>query len=121
VHKAVLAARSPVFAAMLDHPDTNEAKTGVLSIEDVEFGVLKEMMHFIYSGRCSPEVNEMASDLLIAADKYRLEDLKNHCELILMPMLAFDNVCQLLIISGESSYSLLIISSHFQTCTTQTA
>lgn len=27
VHRAILAARSPVFAAMLRHEDTNEAKT----------------------------------------------------------------------------------------------
>lgn len=26
-HKAILAARSPVFAAMLDHEDTTESKT----------------------------------------------------------------------------------------------
>lgn len=33
VHKAILAARSPVFAAMLQHPDTTESKTvGDLSI-----------------------------------------------------------------------------------------
>lgn len=77
--------------------------------------VLKEMLNFIYSGRCSPDMSEMASDLLIAADKYRylltsvhvyliiimlrLEELKNNCELILMQMLACDNVCHLLIIS----------------------
>jgi hypothetical protein len=40
-HKSILAARSPVFSAMLDHPDTHESKTGVLCIEDVEYMVLK--------------------------------------------------------------------------------
>ncbi|CAD5209573.1 unnamed protein product [Bursaphelenchus xylophilus] len=99
VHKAVLAARSPVFAAMLQHRDTNEAQTGVLCIEDVEYNVMKEMLHFIYSGRCTSDVNEMASDLLIAADKYRLDELKNHCERILIQVLSQDNCCQLLIIS----------------------
>ncbi|CAD5206615.1 unnamed protein product [Bursaphelenchus okinawaensis] len=99
VHKAVLSARSPVFSAMLQHRDTNEARTGVLCIEDVDYGVMKEMLHFIYSGICTSDMNDMASDLLIAADKYRLDDLKSHCEKILIQILSQENCCQLLIIS----------------------
>jgi speckle-type POZ protein len=99
VHKAILAARSPVFAAMFNHEDTDEVKTGVLCIEDVEYSVLREMLNFIYAGRCTPDITDLASDLLIAADKYRLEELKNHCERCLMQALAHDNACQLLIIS----------------------
>lgn len=38
----------------------------------MDYTVAKEMMKYIYSGRCTPEINEFASDLLIAADKYRL-------------------------------------------------
>uniref|UniRef100_A0A914GWL8 BTB domain-containing protein n=1 Tax=Globodera rostochiensis TaxID=31243 RepID=A0A914GWL8_GLORO len=100
VHKAILAARSPVFAAMLQHVDTSESKTGVLEIKDVECGVVKEMLNFIYSGKSSsPEINEIASDLLIAADKYRLEELKTHCEHCLIQAINFENACQLLIIA----------------------
>lgn len=44
---------------------------GTLVIQDVEFNVVKEMLNFIYCGRSSSEINELASDLLIAADKYR--------------------------------------------------
>ncbi|KAL3089949.1 hypothetical protein niasHS_006401 [Heterodera schachtii] len=100
VHKAILAARSPVFAAMLQHVDTSESKTGVLEIKDVEYGVVKEMLNFIYCGKSSSaELNEIASDLLIAADKYRLEELKTHCEHCLIQAINFDNACQLLIIA----------------------
>ncbi|KAI6178578.1 hypothetical protein M3Y98_00515900 [Aphelenchoides besseyi] len=99
VHKAILAARSPVFAAMLTHPDTNEAKTGVLNIEDVDYAVVKEMMHFLYAGRCSPDMPEMASELLIAADKYRLEDLKSDCEKILIQNLTLAESCNVLILA----------------------
>lgn len=99
VHKAILAARSPVFAAMLNHESTSEAKTGVLVIKDVEYSVIKEMLHFIYSGRSSSDLNDQqASDLLIAADKYRLDELKNYCELSLIHLLTTENACQLLVI-----------------------
>lgn len=42
---------------------------------------------------------DMASDLLIASDKYRIEELKNSCEMVLMQMLSFENACHLLIIA----------------------
>lgn len=43
VHKAILAARSPVFAAMLHHVDTSESKTVRKFLKD-----LKQI--FIYIG-----------------------------------------------------------------------
>lgn len=51
-------------------------------IEDLEYDTVMEMLNFIYCGRCLRDVSEtsFASDLLIAADKYRLEELKTHCE-----------------------------------------
>uniref|UniRef100_A0A915LL81 BTB domain-containing protein n=1 Tax=Meloidogyne javanica TaxID=6303 RepID=A0A915LL81_MELJA len=73
VHKAILAARSPVFSAMLQHVDTSESKTGILEIKDVEYNVVKEML--------------------------RLEELKNHCEQSLIQAINFDNACHLLIIA----------------------
>lgn len=44
---------------------------GILEIKDVEYNVVKEMLRFIYCGKSSGELSEIASDLLIAADKYR--------------------------------------------------
>lgn len=86
-HRAILAARSPVFSAMFMHADTNEAKNvgperkslspqGVLVIEDLDMEVVRELVNYIYAGRFSRDVGEQAGDLLIAADKYRLEQLK---------------------------------------------
>uniref|UniRef100_A0A1I7X095 BTB domain-containing protein n=1 Tax=Heterorhabditis bacteriophora TaxID=37862 RepID=A0A1I7X095_HETBA len=75
-HRAILAARSPVFQAMLMHEDTNETKSGVLEICDLDYDVVYEMVYYIYCGRCQREISDIASDLLIAADKYRLEELK---------------------------------------------
>jgi len=102
-HRAILAARSPVFAAMFEHPDTHEVKNGLLVIEDLDYDVVSEMLSYIYSGRCSRDINDLAMELLVAADKYRLEELKAHCERHLIQSLAFDNACQLLILSDMHS------------------
>ncbi|CAB3408170.1 unnamed protein product [Caenorhabditis bovis] len=97
-HKAILAARSPVFGAMLTHTDTNEAKTSVLEINDMEYDVAHEMIYYIYCGKCQKDISDIATDLLIAADKYRLEELKTHCEKFLVENLTIENACTLLIL-----------------------
>ncbi|PIO63852.1 BTB/POZ domain protein [Teladorsagia circumcincta] len=97
-HRAILAARSPVFQAMLMHELTNETKSGVLEISDLDYDVVYELVYYIYCGRCQKDIGDIATDLLIAADKYRLVELKNHCEKFLVENLANENVCQLLII-----------------------
>jgi len=91
-----------VFAAMLTH-DTGEAKNGVLEIKDLDFDVVMEMLNFIYSGRCPRGLTEMAAELLVAADKYRLTDLKVHCEKALISALATENACEFLILSDRHS------------------
>ena len=67
VHKAILAARSPVFAAMFQH-DLEENKQGFVSITDLDIDVLREMLRFIYTGKVT-KLETMADSLLAAADK----------------------------------------------------
>ncbi len=67
VHKAVLAARSPVFAAMFQH-EMEEKKQNRVEITDVDPVVLREMLRFIYTGKSS-NLDKMEADLLSAADK----------------------------------------------------
>uniref|UniRef100_A0A914YMY6 Uncharacterized protein n=1 Tax=Panagrolaimus superbus TaxID=310955 RepID=A0A914YMY6_9BILA len=97
VHKAILAARSPVFSAMLDHENTEESRTGIMNITDVDGPVIKEMLKYLYSGYYSEDL-DLAEDLLIAADKYRLDELKQNCERTLMKGIKFDNACHMCII-----------------------
>ncbi|MGH0141172.1 UNVERIFIED_CONTAM: hypothetical protein FKN15_062705 [Acipenser sinensis] len=72
-HKAILAARSPVFSAMFEH-EMEESKKNRVEINDVEPEVFKEMMCFIYTGK-APNLDKMADDLLAAADKGRFASL----------------------------------------------
>uniref|UniRef100_A0A8C6EGB7 Speckle-type POZ protein n=1 Tax=Moschus moschiferus TaxID=68415 RepID=A0A8C6EGB7_MOSMO len=100
-HKAILAARSPVFSAMFEH-EMEESKKNRVEINDVEPEVFKEMMCFIYMGK-APNLDKMADDLLAAADKYVLERLKVMCGDALCSKLSVENAREILILAGLHS------------------
>ncbi|EGW04286.1 speckle-type POZ protein [Cricetulus griseus] len=77
-HKAILAARSPVFRAMFEH-DMEERRKNCAEIHDLEPQVFKAMMDFIYTGKVTV-FHSMADSIPAAADKYGLERLKVMCE-----------------------------------------
>ncbi|XP_046983915.1 ankyrin repeat domain-containing protein 65-like [Schistocerca americana] len=77
-HRAVLAARSPVFRAMFQH-DTLEASCGEVRIADVEGPVLRQLLSYMYTLQ-APHTTDTAPELLTAADKYGLSALKAACE-----------------------------------------
>ncbi|XP_062702249.1 protein roadkill isoform X5 [Aedes albopictus] len=101
VHKAILAARSPVFAAMFEH-EMEERKQNRVAITDVDHEVLKEMLRFIYTGK-APNLDKMADDLLAAADKYALEKLKVMCEEALCVNLSVETAAETLILADLHS------------------
>lgn len=78
-HKAILAARSKVFAAMFTH-DMLESKLDRVVIRDCEPAIFEELLRFIYTDSVRGDVDAMALDLLKVADKYDLEKLKALCE-----------------------------------------
>ena len=78
-HRVVLCARSPVFLAMFQR-DTAEAQMKEIEMPDVEPKVAERMLKYIYSGHIKTIEPGMEEELLAAADKYRLLELKEHCE-----------------------------------------
>ncbi|XP_013105716.1 speckle-type POZ protein [Stomoxys calcitrans] len=99
-HKAILTVRSEVFAAMFDHEGMDENKKNRVEISDFEPTVIQEMLTFIYSNR-SPNVDEMAADLLPVADKYALHKLKIMCEFVLHRDLRVDTAIETLILADR--------------------
>jgi len=77
-HQFMLSARSPVFRAMFQS-DMTEAQTKRVDIQDLQPDVVNDMLLYIYTGN-TPNLNRVAGELLAAADKYQLEQLKNICE-----------------------------------------
>jgi BTB/POZ domain len=84
VHRAILAARSPVFLAMFSHTMT-ERSTGIITVNDVEPLVMQEMVHFMYTDECTDPMvmDNMAEALLCAACKYQIAALIAACEVFL--------------------------------------
>ncbi|KAM6163186.1 speckle-type POZ protein-like [Rhynchocyon petersi] len=100
-HKAILAARSPVFRAMFEH-EVEESKKNQVLINDVDPEVFKEVMCFIYTGK-APNVDKMAGNLLAAAERYALERLKVMCEDALCSNLSVENAADILILADLHS------------------
>merc|ERR1712059_137387 len=73
-HRNILAARSPVFAAMFSH-NMEEQRKNELKITDQPAPVVKAMLEYIYSGKY--QESEHTPALLEAADKYDLPELKS--------------------------------------------
>ena len=56
-----------------------------VKIEDIPPEVFNELLRFIYTGRSTSAAMEtMAVQLLVAADKYLLDQLKSECEFHLL-------------------------------------
>lgn len=96
-HKAILAARSPVFSAMFAS-DMEERLRGRVEIPDIDFDVLKEMLSYIYTG-CAPNMGKMAEALLAAADKYDLQRLKFMCQDVLCANFTVENTANILVLA----------------------
>ena len=99
-HKIIAGARSPVFADMFKQ---NMAQN--IEIEDMEPAVFQKMLQFIYTNDC--DVGEHAEELLIAADKYDIKDLKDICEEELESELTVDNEARLLAVSNQCQGKML--------------
>ncbi|XP_040607441.1 speckle-type POZ protein-like [Mesocricetus auratus] len=96
-HKAILAARSPVFRAMFEH-DMEESRKIRIEIDDLELQVFKAMMRFIYTGE-APDLHSMADNVLAAANKYGLVRLKVMCEDALCKDLSVETAARTLVLA----------------------
>jgi len=76
-HKIILAARSPVFDAMLTH-NMVENKQSRVEINDLDVSTVNDMISYIYSGKVA-NLDGNAKNLLAAAENYQLVDLKHMC------------------------------------------
>ncbi|XP_046987395.1 serine/threonine-protein phosphatase 6 regulatory ankyrin repeat subunit C-like [Schistocerca americana] len=99
--RAVLADRSPVFAAMLCQ-DTPEANSSVVTVPDVEGPVLHQLLAYMNSLH-APEMPRMAPQLLAAADRYGVWGLKVQCEEQLASQLSAENAARTAVLAVRYS------------------
>lgn len=93
-HKVMLAARSPVFQAMLE-PHTEESRTARVVIGDIDYEVMSEMLNYIYTGRAN--LSGYALDLLAVADRFQLQGLKDMADQHLRSSLVADTASRNLV------------------------
>ncbi|KAL7293615.1 hypothetical protein TKK_0012700 [Trichogramma kaykai] len=101
-HRLILAAASPVFKAMFTH-DMIENKNQLVDMADVSHETAVEMLRYIYTGSVANNETSLTLNLLAAADKYQLQDLKNKCEQQLSSNLSTKNVYEMLNIANMYS------------------
>lgn len=95
-HRFILA-RSPVFLAMFQN-EMMEKKSGEVHVKDITHEALKAMVSFMYSGKIS-DIDEIAGDLMVAADYYDMPDLKAMCIKSLETSITYKNFAQSLYIA----------------------
>ena len=77
VHKVILASASDVFKKMFEN-EMQEKKTGVVNICDVDPKVMSDLLSYIYTGS-APNMKSHTKELLVAADKYGMDNLVFIC------------------------------------------
>ena len=93
-------AHSPVFSAMLKK-NTAEDTTRICNIPDVDGEILDVLLEFMYSSS-SLKLNEgNVVNVLKAADKYDIADLRLACEQFLVPAINMHNAAALLVMADR--------------------
>lgn len=110
-HIFILAARSPVFAAMFQH-NLQETKTGQVVIKDIEKDTFTQLLNYIYSGETETPLTELGVDavqsLFLAADKYDIGDLNEECVHYLISSVNVNNAIKLMVFAHLHSIDELM-------------
>eukprot|EP00245_Coleochaete_scutata_P007277 TRINITY_DN22457_c0_g1_i1.p1 TRINITY_DN22457_c0_g1~~TRINITY_DN22457_c0_g1_i1.p1 ORF type:complete len:246 (-),score=52.88 TRINITY_DN22457_c0_g1_i1:108-845(-) len=78
-HRAILASRSEAFKAMLE---SDSAEVGVIRLNDISAPALRAVLQHLYTGDFDGKSSQEHSlDILGAAHKYGMLDLKRMCEI----------------------------------------
>lgn len=96
VHKAILAARSPVFASMFQQTVT-QGPIARYDIPDYPHETFKIFLHYLYTGIPDSISIHNVFNLYYAAEMYKINDLKLHCLLYMMDFLSVDNFCDVMV------------------------
>ncbi|KAF7063362.1 hypothetical protein CFC21_069886 [Triticum aestivum] len=112
-HKVLLAVRSAVFNAEFYGPMGDKGAHDI-TIDDMQPGVFKAFLHFMYTDSMPPMDNledddkrEMVKHLLVPADRYAMERMKMICEGMLCKSLDVETVATILALADQHHCSKL--------------
>ncbi|KAL2945021.1 hypothetical protein RDABS01_033368 [Bienertia sinuspersici] len=92
-HRAVLAARSPVFQTMFSH-NLQEKELSTINISDITLDSCQALLHYLYGCILHHQFLHHRLSLLRAADKYDIPDLKEACHASLLQDIDANNVLE---------------------------
>ncbi|GIY48460.1 speckle-type POZ protein A [Caerostris extrusa] len=101
-HRAILAARSPVFAKMFEH-DTLEKMNGCIIVQDLTVEAMTQLLRFLYTGETEELKTQELLALFVAADKYDLPKLKKNCSISLCSRVTSDIALNVLVVANLHS------------------
>ena len=96
-HSFILANSSPVLAAMFQH-DCKENQKKMVEIKDIRSSVFGQLLHYFYTGDVTLE-NADLPELMVAADKYAIDSLKEECGQHLSQNLTVENAGEYLVLA----------------------
>lgn len=106
-HRAVLMARSSVFAAMFTH-ETTEKKTGIVTIPDCDPDSFEEFLEFLYCGKFETPTCYNTLQLYETSNKYNIQELKTFCSEFLIENLSVENICKVIILADRCDDAKLL-------------
>jgi speckle-type POZ protein len=106
-HTLILASGSPILAAMFEN-DFKEKQERVANITDIKANIFENLLKYIYTGETALETEvEDVADLLVAADKYAVETLKEECAIYLTKDLKVENAARYLVLAHLHNSTVL--------------
>ena len=105
VHRCILSLASEVFERMF-LSDMLETRLNVIEINDISDDICEEMLRYIYYHEIK-HLDINALDLLYAADKYAIENLKNLCIQSLIDTFTFETTAEMLVRANIYNSKLL--------------
>lgn len=106
VHKAILAAQSEVFKAMLKE-ETAESQNNYVLLIDVCKEDLKCILEFIYTGSIKDLESKNCVNLLMLSDRYNLNGLKILTQYALCYQLTKDSALEILVLADMYNAQIL--------------
>ena len=109
-HKLVLTTRCKHFESMFNS-GMSETFLKEVEIKDISLKAFKELLRFLYTDVAPKYAADLTMDLLAAADKYCVDDLKMICERSINSNLNGENVIDALIMAEKHHCPTLMTSA----------
>ncbi|KAJ8673302.1 hypothetical protein QAD02_004564 [Eretmocerus hayati] len=105
-HKNIIGNKNPVFRAMFEL-EMRESGENEVKIDDISYDVMNELLRFVYVAKVK-NIDRLAKKLLVASEKYMIEDLKLLCEKHMSRMFTFGNIVE------NTNFACLHNASHLR-------